>query len=175
MALPSASVMRTDGMTTVGSTPATPAGGEPATLSAKSTAMAPAFCAFFALTTNPQVPRSTSAILPAREFVIGEQASVVDGPAASAGSMPRAICPVTPGDDRGGPNCAVPTAYPPAIEAGAVTRSRGEPRASTAGTAAFTVLPFQTTRPLFFAEITRSAFVMLGQSFPVEMSRICRE
>jgi len=51
------------GIVIVGSVPPRPGGGEPATLSATSTAMAPAFCRFFTLVLNVQVPRSTSPML----------------------------------------------------------------------------------------------------------------
>src|SRR5215510_2106449 len=64
--LPSASVMRPDGIVIVGSAPPRPAGGEPATLSAMRAAIAPAFCMFFTLTTNVQVPRSASPTNPVR-------------------------------------------------------------------------------------------------------------
>src|ERR1700709_1833680 len=116
--------MRTDGMVIVGSTPDMPAGGLPATLSAMSTAVAPAFWAFFTLTAKPQVPRSRRAILPVRLVVMAEQPSVVEGPAASAGSRARATVPVTPGAGGKGPKVAVPTRKAPSA-AGARTVTSG--------------------------------------------------
>ena len=92
--LPSASVIRTEGMVIVGSAPPSPAGGPPATLSATSTAIAPAFWAFFTLVTKVHVPRSTSAMRPisAAPLVIAEHASVIEGTASTAMST----SPVTP-------------------------------------------------------------------------------
>ena len=52
------------GMVTVGSLPPRP-GAAPATLLAMITPIAPAFCAFLALTAKPQVPRSITTTLPA--------------------------------------------------------------------------------------------------------------
>src|SRR4028118_2312773 len=57
MALPSGSMMRTDGMVTVGSAPPRPAGGLPGALSATRTAIAPASWAFFTLTGEAPGPR----------------------------------------------------------------------------------------------------------------------
>jgi hypothetical protein len=73
--------------------------------------MAPASWAFLTLTTKPQVPRSTMAILPATAaaLVSGEQASVVLRPAASDGSSATTRSPVTPGEVSAGPKTAVPT------------------------------------------------------------------
>src|ERR1700742_5013680 len=103
--------MRTAGMVTVGSAPPKPAGGSPATLSAITTAIAPAACAFRAFTVNPQVPRSTNAILPAtaEAFVIAVQPSVVEGPAAFAASVANTKAPLKPGEVSAGPNVARPT------------------------------------------------------------------
>jgi hypothetical protein len=74
--------------------------------------MAPAFWAFFTLTTKPQVPRSMSAMLPATAaaLVIAEQPSVVSGPAPSAGSSAATTLPERPAGGGKPPNCAVPAA-----------------------------------------------------------------
>src|ERR1700693_2725246 len=86
---PSASVIRTIGIVMLSSVPPSPAGGLSETLSATRTAMAPAFWQFLVLTTKVQVPRSTSAMLPATAaaLVRGEQASVVAAPGAAEGSV----------------------------------------------------------------------------------------
>src|SRR6185295_9697793 len=142
-ALPSGRLTRTEGMVIVGSTPAMPAGGLPATLSTTTTAMAPAFWAFLALTTKPQKPRSTTAIFPAMAaaLVIGEQPSKAVPPGAggggSIGSMACARTPVTPSAVRAGPNCARPTRSGPR-PAGALTVSSGAPNARVLGTVAVT-------------------------------------
>src|ERR1700693_1120543 len=85
---PSAWVIRTIGIVMLLSVPPSPAGGLSETLSATRTAMAPALWQFRALTTKVQVPRSTSAKLPATAaaLVRGEQASVVAAPTLSEGS-----------------------------------------------------------------------------------------
>ena len=87
--LPSASEMRTAGMTIVGSAPPRPAGMQPAgvaVLSAMMTPTAPASCAFFTLTTKPHRPRSISAILPARAAALtggASQPSLIGATASS--------------------------------------------------------------------------------------------
>src|SRR5918994_179959 len=87
----------TDGIVIVGSVPPM-APGSPGTLFTTITPTAPAFCAFLTLTVKPHVPRSTTAMLPATSaaFVSGLQASVVDGPASSAGSSAATTSPETP-------------------------------------------------------------------------------
>ena len=79
------------------------------------TPMAPAFCAFLTLTIKPHVPRSISAILPAtaEALVMGEQPSVVEGPAPSPGSSASTTSPVTPVSVSGGPKAAAPKGYGP--------------------------------------------------------------
>ena len=133
----SACVMRTDGMVMEGSVPPSPAGGEPAALSATTTAIAPASWAFFTLTVKLQSPRSTRATLPAiaAALVIAEQPSVAEGPAVSAASSAPARFPEIPGDASAGPNSAAPTGYSPATAAGVSTRIRGVPAERTSGTA----------------------------------------
>src|SRR5882762_2967313 len=145
--LPSGKVTRTDGMVMVGSAPPKPAGGAPAALSATTTAIAPAFCAFFTFTMNPQVPRVTSAMLPATApaLVRGEQASKVVGPAPSAGSNAATIVPVMPAEERAEPKAAVPTAYLPKAAPAVVTFRFGVPNERTLGTAASTCEPVQIT------------------------------
>src|SRR5947209_1106966 len=122
--LPSACWTLTGGMLTVSSNPAMLPKAE--ALLAMITPTAPAFWAFFALTAKPQVPRSTSAMLPATAaaLVSGEQPSAVGGPAPSAGSSAITTLAVNP--PGGGPSAnavAVPVRKLPAIPAGALTRS----------------------------------------------------
>ncbi len=107
--LPSAKVTITEGMVIVASTPPM-LPKAPAAELAMITATAPAFCAFLTLTTKPQVPRSIRAMLPAiaAALVSGEQPSVVEGPAASAGSRPITTLPVRPAGGGGPPKAAVP-------------------------------------------------------------------
>src|SRR5262245_7274188 len=80
--MPSAWVTRTDGIVTPEPLPPMPPGGHPAALSATTTAMAPAFCAYRTFVTKPQPPpRSISAMLPlmAAPLTRGSQAFVTDG------------------------------------------------------------------------------------------------
>src|SRR5262245_38071809 len=142
-AAPSTCWMRPERIVIVGSLPPRPAGGAPGALSATSTASAPAFCAFLTLITKPQVPRSTSAILPVKSLVIGLQPSDVDGPAASAGSVAITTSAVTPAIVSDAPNDAGPN-----ISNGpfAVTlRTNGSPNCRTFGTSFFTLMPFHET------------------------------
>jgi len=89
----------------VGSDASQPGGGPPATLSATITAIAPASWQFFTLTMKPQVPRSTSAMLPAdvAGLVSGEQAFERRRTGAVGRIEPATTVPVTPGDEIGGP------------------------------------------------------------------------
>src|SRR2546427_1732624 len=61
---PSDWLTRTEGIVIEGSLPARPAGGQPGTLSATTTPIAPASWAFLTLTVNVQPPRSRSTIFP---------------------------------------------------------------------------------------------------------------
>src|SRR5262245_13438135 len=105
--LPAASVTLTHGIVIVGSAPPNPGGFTPATLFAMMTAIAPAACAFAALTTNPHVPRSMSAIFPAIGFTMASQPSLADG--ARTPSSTRMRSPVM--STFNGPNDAVPVGY----------------------------------------------------------------
>src|SRR5450759_4047343 len=89
---PSACEIRRDGIVIVESTPVIPT--SPVLLFAMIAARAPAFWAFLTLIMNVHEPRSIRAIFPARAeaFVIAEHASVVTGPAVSAGSCAATIC-----------------------------------------------------------------------------------
>src|SRR5688572_20156057 len=93
-------------------------------------AIAPAFCAFLTLTTNPHVPRSTSATLPAMaaEFVNAVHPSVVVGPAALASSWASTTSPVVPVPVSAGPNSAPPAGHSPAIVAGLLMKRPGAAR-----------------------------------------------
>src|SRR5687768_14972316 len=116
MALPLDSAISRDEIVIVGSAP--PMFWTASTLFATTTAMAPAFWAFFTLTAKPQTPRSTSEILPAvaAAFTNGVQPFEVDGSAAP--SSARTTSPVIPGPITGGPNVAVPAGQVWAIDAG---------------------------------------------------------
>src|SRR6185295_6837625 len=111
-------------------------------------------------------------IEPATEFVSGEQPSVVDGPAAFAGSRPRTTGPARPGEASAGPKAAAPTLNGPAIEAGAVTCRSGVPAASVVGTAALTAGPSQATRRVRTMEAARCPSVIVPQCRPVVSSRM---
>src|SRR5690349_854763 len=166
-ALPSASVMRPDGMVMVASAPPSPGGGEPAALSAAITAMAPASCAFFTLTVNAQVPRSTSAILPATLLMMGSQASVV----APVPSLASTTSPVTPVALSCGPKLAGPNRNAP-LKPGLLPSSAGSPGCSTFGVSCFTCSPVHDTLRMLSAEAARSAFVMLFQILLVLSSMV---
>src|SRR5437762_10743529 len=111
---PSDWLIRTEGIVIVGSLPPSPAGGQPATLSATMTPIAPAFWAFLTLTTNVQPPRSRSTILPATTLMSGSQAFVRTPVPAFASTT----SPVTPFAPQGGPHDAVPTSSSPTAAAG---------------------------------------------------------
>ncbi len=163
----SAWLIRTAGMVMVASVPEIPGGGLPATLSAMMTPIAPAFWAFFTLTTKLQTPRSISAILPRRLVAIAEQPSVaVDSPPgpSSSASLARRTLPLTPGEVRGAPKVAVPTAKLPS-EAGTLTVNSGVPACSTCGAAALTFLPVHTTWLVSTVAAFRCASLILGQAF----------
>jgi hypothetical protein len=89
-----------------------PGGGEPATLLATINPLAPAACAFAALSTNAQPPRSTIGDMAgdAPALVNAEQPSVVDGPAAFAASVPSTTLPLKFAGVGTGPKLAVPYA-----------------------------------------------------------------
>src|SRR5918993_120997 len=110
MATPSACVRTTVGIVMDGSAPLKPGGGLPATLLAMITPVAPASWAFLVLIDAAQMPRSTSAILPAmaEALVNGVQPSVVDGPASFASSRPRTTLPPKLPGPAAGPNDVVP-------------------------------------------------------------------
>ena len=155
----------------VGSAPPRPAGGAPSALSAMIAPTAPASCAFFTLTVKPHVPRSTMTIFPAiaDALVNGEQPSVVSGPAALAGSSPSTTCPMTPGDDSGGPNAAAPMAYTPAMVPGLVTRSNGVPTYSPVGTAASHRRPGDDDVARVLRGSDPLRIVIYSQAFPVDV------
>src|SRR5215213_7765150 len=103
------------------------------------TAIAPASCTILAFCVKPQVPRSTSAILPATAaaLVKAEQASVVAGPAASDASAAATTGPVTPAALIGVPQpTAIPNWYTPAMEAGVRALTSVLPKERTLGKAA---------------------------------------
>src|SRR5919112_2740009 len=99
------------------------------------TPIAPASVALRALTANPHVPRSTSAILPATApaLVSAEQPSVVAVPASLAGSIAATTAADTFGDPTRGPKAAGPNCNEAAMAAGALTCSSGLPNERTAG------------------------------------------
>src|SRR5678815_554135 len=94
------------GMVIVESTPPNPGGGLVTALLAMITPVAPAFCAFLALTTNVQVPRSMMAMLPATaaKLVNGSHPSL----AAPTPSLATTTLPWKLDVDTGGPKLAVP-------------------------------------------------------------------
>ena len=142
------------------------------------TPIAPAFWAFLALTTNPQVPRCTSAMLPATaaalvnalqpSFAVPAGAS---GTAGSTGSIAATMLPWKFAVVAGAPNAAVANSYSPTSEAGAVSAS-SVAGPSTAGAPAVTFCPTQTSWPLRVAAATISAGVIVSQILPVTLSRV---
>ena len=104
--LPSACEIPTTGIVIVGSEP--PGGWMPAALFAISSAVAPAACAASAFSTNVQVPRSISAMLPA----IAAPLTIASQPSLTSGAVPSSTSttlPVMPPAVIGGPNAAWPT------------------------------------------------------------------
>ncbi len=86
-----------------------PMGGSPCgRLLTTRTATAPAFCAFFTFSVKKQLPRSTTAILPAISAALTSASQPRFG--ASDPSRTTASSPVTPTRSTGGPNWAVCTA-----------------------------------------------------------------
>src|SRR3546814_6015640 len=102
----------------LGSVPPSVGGGVPATLSAITIAVAPAACAFRALMTNVQAPRSSSTMLPSTVpgLVSGSQPSLP----APAPSSPRTTVPLKLAGVIAGQKLAVPYSYSPARATGAV-------------------------------------------------------
>ncbi len=131
------------------------------------TAIAPALCALKAFVWNVQVPRSTSAILPATAaaFVNAVHPSVVAGPEPFAIVLAGTTVPVTPVLLMG-----VPKAGGSELErAGNGRRARGFATrgcrmTSTDGTPASTLVPSQTTLPNLVADCWRWASVIWSQN-----------
>src|SRR5947207_8722134 len=116
------------GMVIVASVPLMPGGKQVSLrLSATMRPIAPAACAFCALSTNVQLPligpRSTSAHLPwtALALVYALQPSVVLGPTVSAASSAGTMSPVSVRLATLSPNDAVPMSKRCAIALGALT------------------------------------------------------
>src|SRR3546814_3849336 len=116
-----------------GSVPPSAGGGVPATLSAITIPVAPAACAFWALITNVQAPRSSSTRFPATTdgLLSGSQPSLP----APTPSVPRTTVPLKLAGVIAGPKLAVPYSYSPASAAGAVARNavRGRTDEHTSG------------------------------------------
>src|SRR5262245_46307796 len=125
--------MRTDGIVIVASVPAISGGGAPATLSAMTTALAPAFWAFFTLVVNSQPPRSIKAMLLLTAAAFNAFSGLHPGPGGDRSSI-GIRSPVTPADVKGGPNVAVPTRYVPATFAGRLITISAVPAWSNKGT-----------------------------------------
>src|SRR3546814_11780906 len=95
---PSAWVTDTVAMVIVGSLPPSPGGGLAVVLLAMITALAPAACAFAALSTKVQAPRSMIAILPAIAAGLSSAVQPLAGdatttlPAKLVGEIGRASC-----------------------------------------------------------------------------------
>src|SRR5688572_29086345 len=83
---PSACDTRREGIVIVGSIPASGCGGVLGALSAMTTALAPANCAFFTFTMNEQVPRSITAILPLTALALAASSGVQARPSPLAWS-----------------------------------------------------------------------------------------
>ena len=126
--LPWSSVVFTDGIVIVASTPDIVVGGCPTRTFAMTAPIAPAFWAFLTLIVKLHVPRLISAIFPASAapFVIASQPSLTSGAMPSIAMTTSAVVPVPVS---AGPNCAPPAGHSPGDRRRAVDE---EPRRGAA-------------------------------------------